>query len=315
MTYLSNLPPQAKPHSEIINSATLSHGSAHSDDLAKPLGKTCEKFGDFSKTDFRASIDAHADSCRAYIENGGRVKDFLEYEEIKRKRKQKRIKPVIKAATDFFVLRDMQKLQSSKKFKRIEDLKLLDFNNTDFNKLTQIHPNLTLADFAYTEFKQVRAIDEKTGEIFTFNVKGKGKNRKYILQTSMSPLHDRLSLQKVMAKLLPEYRVSKCLCCVQDKHKPLTVFKSSKHKTISVSNLQTCGSVWQDPFCAAKITEKRRTEINKATALHKLDRGSNTLSTRTVPHSKNDSLQSMRDRYRKADACYQRCKNDPLTTE
>lgn len=264
------------------------------------LGKTCEKFGDFEKPSFSGSLSGKFKSD--FAASGSTLKDFLEYDEKKRKREQKRIKPTIKAANDFSVIRDMQKLQSSKKFKRIEDLKLLDFNGTDFNQVTQIAPNLKLSDFAYTEFKQVRAIDEKTGEIFTFNVKGKGNKRKYILQASMSQLDDRLSLQKVMAKLLPEYRVSKCLCCVQDKHKPLTVFKSVKHGTISVSNLQTCGSVWHDPFCAAKITEKRRAEINEAVEKHKADGGSISLVTRTVPHTAKDSLLSLRDRFRKADA-------------
>ena len=89
----------------------------------------------------------------AVIEAGGSAKDFLEYDEVKRKREQKRIKPVIKAATDFSVLRDMRKMQDGKKTKRIEDLKLFDFNGTDFNKVSQIQPNLKLSDFEYTDFK------------------------------------------------------------------------------------------------------------------------------------------------------------------
>lgn len=266
------------------------------------LGKTCEKFRDFSKTVKTDDFDIRLQKA---LDCGLTRKQFLNAD-LKRaeheRKKQKRLNPKkIKAASDFSVLRDMQQMQSSKKFKRIEDLKLLDFNGTDFSNVTQIADGLKLSDFAYTEFKQVRAIDEKTGEIFTFNVKGKGNKKKYILQTSMSKLDDRLSLQKVMAKLLPEYRVSKCLCCVQDKYKPLTVFKSAKHGTISVSNLQTCSSVWHDPFCAAKITEKRRLELNQAIEAHKAVGGSISLITRTVPHTQKDSLLSMRDRFRLAD--------------
>jgi hypothetical protein len=284
MTYLSTQKFKYLPHSAVINRALSAHESTESTHLLAfiaPLVKTCKKFGDF---DDSLKSDSVADKFIEEFAASGSLslKDFLEYDEKKRKRERKRIKPKIKAATDFSVLRDMQKMQDGKKTKRCEDLKLFDFNGTDF--------------------KEVRSIDTETGELLTFKVKGKGKKRKFILQSSRSKLDDRLSMQKVMAKLFPEYRVSKCGCVVQSNSKGVGVFKSKKHKTISCSNLQTCSSVWLDPVCAAKITEKRRLEVKQAIEKHQENGGSISLVTRTVPHTKNDSLVSLRDRFREADA-------------
>lgn len=288
MTYLSNLPPQAKPHAR----AALNTPVPKSEQKTQPidfvvnsiqgeaLGKTCKRFGDFGDS---LKSDSVADKfVDDFVASGSSLKDFLEYDEKKRKRERKRIKPKIKPATDFSVLHDMQKMQDGKKTKRCEDLKLFDFNGTDF--------------------KEVRSIDTETGELLRFKVVGKGKKRKFVLQSSMSKLDDRLSMQRVMAKLFPEYRVSKCGCVVQSKSKAVSVFKSKQHNTISCSNLQTCSSVWLDPVCAAKITEKRRVEVNFAIEIHKVDGGFISLVTRTVPHTKKDSLVSLRDRFRAADA-------------
>lgn len=240
------------------------------------LVKTCEKFGRLGHLSEDAFLGA---DIRAALDAGQSVKNFLEYDE--KKRKQKRIKPVIKAATDFYVLRELRELQDAKKSKNCEDLKLLDFDGTDF--------------------KRVRSIDTESGEVLTFKVKGKGKKRKFIVQSSTSKLQDRISMQKVMAKLLPEYRVSKCGCVVQSNAKGIGVFKSKAHGTVSCSNVQTCSSVWHDPVCAAKITERRRVEMNKAIEEHKARGGSVSFVTRTFPHTKADSLVSLRDRLRLAD--------------
>jgi hypothetical protein len=299
MTHLSNLPLQAKTHSAVINNAILSHESARSLDLAKPLGKTCENVCEnenHAETSF-------SDDITAAIFSGQSIKDFLEYDEKKQKRQQKRVKVAIKPASvgNFLALKRLSEVQKFKNSKHPERMKLVDFNGSDFNKLTEIHPNLTLSDFEYTEFKEVRTIDTETGEIFTFKVKGKGKKRHYVLQTSMTAIEDRFSMQKIMAKLFPQHRVSKCLCCVQSNSKHLSVFKSRSHGAISLSNLQTCGSVWLDPVCASKITEKRRLEIKFGMDTHKADGGSCTFVTRTFPHTKADSLISLRQRLRKAE--------------
>ena len=61
----------------------------------------------------------------------------------------------------------------------------------------------------------------------------------------------RFALQSVARSILPESRTAKCLrirahdCDVQ-------VWKSKEHGTASYGGLQTCGSVWACPVCAAK---------------------------------------------------------------
>jgi hypothetical protein len=91
------------------------------------------------------------------------------------------------------------------------------------------------------------------------------------------------------------------MCCVQSNANTLNVFKSKAHGSISISNLQTCGSVWHCPWCAAKITERRRVEMNKAQDAHKADGGSLSFVTRTVPHTNKNSLVFLRDGFRNAD--------------
>ncbi len=262
------------------------------------LVKTCENLGHPPESDV---VTALADEIKRAIQSGQTLSDYLEYDDKKRKREQKRIKPVIKPAKDFYVLRELLDVQKAKKNININDLKLLDFNGTDFAKTTEIAPNLKLSDFHYTDFKQVRAIDTKTGEVYLFDVKGKGFKRHYIIRSAMSKRDDRLSMQKVMRELLPEYRVSKCGCVPQSNDKGIRLLKSKAFGTISVSNMQTDGSVWHCAVCAAKITERRRVEMNRGTNNFKLRGGFTSFGTRTAPHTRFHSLASVRNKFRLAD--------------
>jgi hypothetical protein len=185
-----------------------------------------------------------------------------------------------RSAVNFSILSVLRKKE--KKIPRCEDLKLLDFDGTNF--------------------KTVRAYDDLTGQIFYYTVKGRGKDTKFIPKSLPSDaLIDRFSLQKVMAVLLPKFRVSKCLQVVQTNSLGIRVFKSVEHGTISLSNLQTCGSVWHCPVCAAKITERRRVEMNQAIEAHKAAGGSVSFVTRTTPHYKTDNLFDIRSKFSKAD--------------
>lgn len=143
-----------------------------------------------------------------------------------------------------------------------------------------------------------RMFDTKTGEVFTFEKKGKKSKR---VRTKEERLTDKFSLQAVAAKLLPDYRVAKCGCCVQSKTHNLRVYKSKQHDTVSISNLQSCGSVWLCAYCAAKIAERRRQEILVAMAAHKAFGGSVSFCTRTVPHTKNDGLKDIQSNFRHAE--------------
>ena len=54
--------------------------------------------------------------------------------------------------------------------------------------------------------------------------------------------------------------------------------------------LQTCGSVWTCPVCAAKIAERRRVELLDAMEMHKAQGGAVSLLTLTTPHQRGDNL-------------------------
>ena len=109
----------------------------------------------------------------------------------------------------------------------------------------------------------------------------------------------RFSLQSVARAILPESRTAKCLrirahdCDVQ-------VWKSKEHGTASYGGLQTCGSVWTCPVCAAKIAERRRVELLDAMELHKAQGGAVYLLTLTTPHQRGDVLAELLDQQGKA---------------
>jgi len=62
---------------------------------------------------------------------------------------------------------------------------------------------------------------------------------------------------------------------------------------LSYGGLMSCGSVWQCPVCASKITEKRRTELKIAEDVWKLNGGQVVMETLTVPHYLSDNLEEL----------------------
>jgi hypothetical protein len=99
----------------------------------------------------------------------------------------------------------------------------------------------------------------------------------------------RFILQSIVRSLLPKSRTNNCLR-VRQKAQQIQVLKSVKHGTTSYSGLQTCGSVWQCPVCAAKIAERRRVEVKAAMDAWKLQGGTVNLLTLTCPHQRSDNL-------------------------
>jgi len=208
-------------------------------------------------------------------------KEFHDFEDKERNRIKSKIpKPIIKSASDFSMLGGLR----AKQFERYKS------PNPD---------DLQFLEFVDNTFESYRSLNDKTGEVFTFTRKG---TKDVVVKPREAIISDRFSLQDVMAKVMPEHRVSKCLRVVQRKQTAVTVYKSNNFHSISLSNLQSCGSVWDCPICAAKITEHRRKEINHAIDAHKLNGGTVSFVTRTVPHTKSHTLLDMRNGFRKADA-------------
>lgn len=120
-------------------------------------------------------------------------------------------------------------------------------------------------------------IDPETGEVL-----GGAKS-------SVMARFERFALQSAARKLLPESRTAKCLRLRQG-NSDIGVLQSKEHGTCSYKGLQTCGSVWACPVCAAKISERRRIEIKAAIEQHVANGGGVYLLTLTNPHHFGDKL-------------------------
>ena len=107
--------------------------------------------------------------------------------------------------------------------------------------------------------------------------------------TSMDRRILRFIQQSIVRELLPKSRTNNCLR-VRQGGQQIQILQSTQHGTTSYSGLQTCGSVWQCPVCAAKISERRRVEVLHAMDSWKLEGGTVNLLTLTCPHQRTDDL-------------------------
>jgi hypothetical protein len=120
---------------------------------------------------------------------------------------------------------------------------------------------------------------------------------------------ERFALQSAARKILrgsSVKRVNNCLRVAQTLQKfdkrnaGVHVYKSVEHGTCSYGGLQTCASVWSCPVCAAKISERRKRELQKAIAQHTEGGGEVLLLTLTNPHYLGDKLLDVLDGQKKA---------------
>ena len=89
--------------------------------------------------------------------------------------------------------------------------------------------------------------------------------------------------QAVARDILPKTRTALCLRARIKGSEGVGVWKCEKHGTAHYSGLQTCGSVWSCPICAAKITERRRLEVQDAINQHRQAGDEVQLLTLTTP--------------------------------
>lgn len=97
---------------------------------------------------------------------------------------------------------------------------------------------------------------------------------------------ERYKLQNIARFLLPEERVAKCMRVPRVSH--VQVWKSAQ-KT-HYGGLCVCGSLWHDPVCASKISEKRSHEITTAIEMHLAAGASVQMLTLTLPHAHDEAL-------------------------
>ena len=112
---------------------------------------------------------------------------------------------------------------------------------------------------------------------------------------------ERFVLQSVARSILWGSRTAKCLRLVQAGRSEVEVWKSRTVEGAAVyGGLQTCGSVWACPVCAAKISERRRAELAHAIGQHRQEGGDVLLLTLTNPHKLGDSLAEAVERQARA---------------
>ena len=109
----------------------------------------------------------------------------------------------------------------------------------------------------------------------------------------------RFALQSVARSILPKSRTAKCLR-IRAYNSDIQVWKHHEHGTAAFSGLQTCGSVWACPVCAAKVAERRRAELQAAMAAHRAGNGAVLLLTLTTPHQRTDNLSELLEGQAKA---------------
>lgn len=145
-------------------------------------------------------------------------------------------------------------------------------------------PGASLGSNAKYNYKPEK-VDPETGEIIGFS--------------PMDSRVQRFALQSVARTFFPDSRLNKCLR-LRQQGKDVQVLKSKEFKTASYSGLQTCGSVWRCPVCAAKIAERRRVEILAAMTMHIAAGGCVNMLTLTCPHQFKDNLADLLAKQAKA---------------
>lgn len=93
-----------------------------------------------------------------------------------------------------------------------------------------------------------------------------------------------------------------CWCCrtVRTKGEAVGVYRQAEGSGARFAGLSTCGSVWHCPVCAAKITEARRRELDRALTAWVKRGGLVLLLTLTFPHRADQPLADLLERFAKA---------------
>lgn len=98
-------------------------------------------------------------------------------------------------------------------------------------------------------------------------------------------------LQRTAQALLPNERVAFCMRRIQAT--TVDVCYSPTRQSAHYRGLMVCGSIWVCPLCAAKISERRRIELEQAIARCIESGGAVYLVTYTISHKRYDTLSTL----------------------
>jgi hypothetical protein len=134
------------------------------------------------------------------------------------------------------------------------------------------------------------SVDPETGEVFPLVQEETDlKKRSDPRETRL----ERFALQSAARRLLWGSRTAKCLRLRRADKSQVEVWRSADHGSAHYGGLQTCGSPWACPVCAAKISERRREVLLGLMERHKAAGGDCYLLTLTNPHTAGDDLSQL----------------------
>jgi hypothetical protein len=105
-------------------------------------------------------------------------------------------------------------------------------------------------------------------------------------------------LQHEAQVLLPNERVAFCMRRLQAPK--VDILYSASRQSAHFGGLMVCGSVWVCPLCAAKISERRRVELEQAITHCIANGGAVYFATYTVAHKRYDNLPELLQAFLKA---------------
>lgn len=138
----------------------------------------------------------------------------------------------------------------------------------------------------------IEKIDQETGEVVQYQQTKRGEK---IHKTPQQSRAERYALKSVVNEIFPNSRYSKCSRCRRTGD-GVTIHKSKEHGRAFYGGLVVCGSPWACPVCSAKIAERRRVELQSATAAAQMMGLNVVLATFTVPHGLGDDINAILDR-------------------
>lgn len=142
----------------------------------------------------------------------------------------------------------------------------------------------------FNQNKELEVVDSDTGDLLKFRQRG---NALELIRDPAEVRLERYALQSVARELLPKSRTAKCLRTSYLKGGKVEVLYSPAHQSASFGGLVTCASVWNCPICMAKITERKRVELQAAMVEAKAQGLHCYLLTLTHPHTRFDPLSDL----------------------
>ncbi len=144
--------------------------------------------------------------------------------------------------------------------------------------------------------------DTQTGEMIGYSVGNKGDIK--LDKPSHQSRALRWALKSVVNKMLPYGRTAKCMRFLA----PIAGSGLSwiqVHKTVATgkafyTGLMSCGSVWNCPVCAAKVSERRRSELHEGMEAARRLGYKIHFVTLTVPHGIGDDLSKIKEQQQRA---------------